>query len=346
MNARILLLLASLAPAGAQAQGYGGLGAQAPGFDMPKPGTVLAFPRDHGAHPTFRTEWWYLTANLKGADGAAYGLQWTLFRHALEPGSGEGWDDRNVWMGHAAVTSASEHFFAQTMARGGVGQAGVEAAPFRAWIDDWIFEAKDKDFKQARIFAHDPRFSFSLDLDSDLPFVLQGEGGYSRKSEKGQASYYYSQPFFTVSGALSIGGRKVAVAGRAWMDREWSSQSLAADQKGWDWFSLHLSNGEKLMLYRIRGATPFLFGNWIAADGGTHFLRGDDILLEPLAHTAVAGRMIPTRWRVAVKSRGLEIETAPLNPQSWMGSTFAYWEGPISFAGTQRGEGYLEMTGY
>jgi predicted secreted hydrolase len=348
MNARILALLISLAPAAAQAQAesYGGLGVEAHGFETPKPGTVLVFPRDHGAHPTFRTEWWYLTAILKGADGDSYGMQWTLFRHALEPGAGEGWDDRNVWMGHAAVTSASEHLFAQTVARGGVRQAGVEAAPFRAFIDDWTFEAKDDDLTQARVSARDPRFSYALELKSDRPFVLQGEGGFSRKSDKGQASYYYSQPFFTVEGTLSLHGREIKLKGRAWMDREWSSQSLAPDQKGWDWFSLHLASGEKLMLYRIRGAAPYLFGNWIAPDGGTSFLACDDISLEPLAQSAVDGRMVPTRWRVRVKSRGFDVETTPLNAQSWNGSNFAYWEGPIAFRGSQSGEGYLEMTGY
>ena len=135
-------MLACLWPAAALAQGFGGLGVDASGFETPKPGGALDFPADHGAHKNFRTEWWYVTANLKGADGASYGAQWTLFRHALEPGAGKGWDDRTIWMGHAAVTSATEHLFAQTMARGGVGQAGVEAAPFRAFIDDWSFRGE------------------------------------------------------------------------------------------------------------------------------------------------------------------------------------------------------------
>jgi predicted secreted hydrolase len=111
MNVRTLLLAAALAPAVAQAQGYGGLGAQAPaGFETPKPGTPIVFPADHAAHPRFRTEWWYLTANLHGDDGATYGAQWTLFRFGLEPTSGAGWDDRNAWMAHAAVTTAQTQF--------------------------------------------------------------------------------------------------------------------------------------------------------------------------------------------------------------------------------------------
>lgn len=352
MSAKALAFVLALLSGHALAQGYGGLGADAPGFATPQPGTPLVFPKDHGAHPNFRTEWWYLTANLKGADGASYGVQWTLFRHALEPNATrEGWDDRNIWMAHAAATSSSAHVFAQKLARGGVGQAGVEAAPFHASIDDWTFESRDAaadaGINRLRLHAKDKNFSFTLDLAADAPLALQGEGGFSRKSDAGQASHYYSQPFFKADGVLSINGQDVKVAGRAWMDREWSSQPLAPDQKGWDWFSLHLASGEKLMLFRLRSATaaPFLSGNWIAPDGAA-LLQRDDIVLEPLTTTAVAGRDLPTRWRVKVKSRGLDIETAPLNPQSWMGTDFPYWEGPIRFKGSHEGDGYLEMTGY
>jgi predicted secreted hydrolase len=346
MKDKAMTLLLLLLPAFAQAQGYAGMGAPAPGFETPKPGTPIVFPKDHGPHPSFRTEWWYLTANLHGADGQTYGVQWTLFRHALEPGSAAGWDDRNVFMAHAAATSATTHVFAETASRAGVGQAEVEAAPFRAFIDDWIFEAQDDAFTKARVVAKAPRFSYDLALMRNGPFVLQGEAGYSRKSDEGQSSHYYSEPFFSVDGTLSLDGHETKVTGRAWMDREWSSQSLAPDQKGWDWFSLHLASGDELMLFRFRGRRDYLSGNWIARDGTTSLLAADDIALEPLAQTAIGDKSLPTRWRVKVKSRGLDVETTPLNPKSWMGANFSYWEGPISFSGSQSGEGYLEMTGY
>lgn len=358
MSARLLrammVLAFALNPTGLRAQGFGRLGAAAPGFETPRPGTPLIFPKDHGAHRGFRTEWWYLTANLSDAIGAVYGVQWTLFRHALEPDSPrEGWSDRNIWMGHAAVTSATQHLFAQTLARGGVGQAGVAHEPFRAWIDDWAFETRDPaagaGLSRLRIAARGETFAYRLDLASDKPVALQGDKGYSRKSDAGQASYYYSQPFFTVDGTLSIHGKAVKVTGRAWMDREWSSQPLAPDQKGWDWFSLHLASGEKLMLFQLRSesaAKTFVSGNWISPDGATQPLARDDISLEPLTHTRTAGRALPTRWRIRIKSRGLEIETTPINAASWMGTTFPYWEGPIHFTGAQSGVGYLEMMGY
>ena len=348
MNARAVFLAVGLllAPAFAGAQGFNALRDASQGFAQPTPGTPIVFPQDHGAHPAFRTEWWYLTANLRDADGAVWGAQWTLFRHGRAPGVGEGWDDPGLWMAHAAVTGATRHLHAETMGRGGVGQAGVEASPFRAWIDDWTFASTDAALTTAHVAAHGEDFSYSLDLTRDGPFVLQGDAGYSRKSQAGQASFYYSQPFFRVSGAIVVDGQAHRVTGRAWMDREWSSQMLGADQKGWDWFSLHLASGEKAMLFRLRGARDYVSGNWIAPDGATTLLSGDDIEMEPLETRPVAGRNAPTRWRISVKSRGLSVEARALNPDSWMATSTPYWEGPIALAGSQSGEGYLEMTGY
>lgn len=353
MISRRSALLLALSSSGALAQGFRGLAGNAPGFALPQPGTPLVFPKDHGAHPEFRTEWWYVTANLTGADGAPCGVQWTLFRFALQPNSARaGWDDRNVWMAHAAATNADEHFFAQKFARGGIGQAGVEAAPFRAYIDDWVLETRDDSagagIERLRVSAEDGNFAYALDLAATGPIVLQGEGGYSRKSDAGQASYYYSQPFFTAEGVVSIHGRKTRVSGRAWMDREWSSQPLGPDQTGWDWFALHFDGGAKLMLYRMRNVkrAPFLLGNWIDSDGATSPLISEDIAIEPLETTRIADHDMPIGWRVRVGSRGVDIKTQPLNPRSWMGTDPAYWEGPIRFSGSHKGEGYLEMTGY
>ena len=337
----------------ALADGFAGLGSETRGFSEVTPGKSLAFPQDFGAHPDFRTEWWYVTANLQDASGAKYGVQWTLFRHAIEPGlERDGWANQNVWMGHAAVTSAKDHLFSETFARGGVGQAGVIVEPFRAWIDDWSIASSDDSpnaaLSKLAISAKGSNFRYELKLTTDKPLVLHGDQGFSRKSEAGQASYYYSQPFFMAGGVLVIRGQEVKVSGRAWMDREWSSQPLASDQKGWDWFSLHLASGEQLMLYRFRSETvrDFFAGTWIASDGTPQALQSDDILLTPLSEIRLADHRVPTRWKVVVKSRGLEIETAPLNAKSWMATSFSYWEGPISFKGSHQGEGYLEMTGY
>ena len=337
----------------AYAQGFAGLSEDAADYAQVKPGKVFAFPADHGPHPDFRIEWWYVTANLKDSSGTPFGAQWTLFRQALAPGAQqEGWANRQIWMAHAAVTRADTHRFGQTYARGGVGQAGVTAEPFAAWIDSWAMRGTDafnaNTISPLAMNASAKDFSYTLQLEADHPLVLQGDGGYSRKSLREQASYYYSQPFFKARGYLTIDDKPVEVSGLAWMDREWSSQPLAPDQKGWDWFALHFAGGEKLMLYRMRqnDGHDYVSGNWIVADGPARQLGPADIKMTPGAAVDIDGHKLPVTWQIAISSLSVAIETTALNARAWMGTSFAYWEGPISFSGSHTGVGYLELTGY
>ena len=323
------------------------------GFAPVAPGRKLAFPIDHGPHPDFRIEWWYVTANLVDTSGAAYGAQWTLFRQAMAGGAqAEGWANQQIWMGHAAVTRADTHRFSESFARGGVGQADVEASPFNAWIDAWQLrgrEAMNTDtLSPLDLNAAGSDFACALRLEADHALVLQGDDGYSVKSEKGQASYYYSQPYFKATGSITIDGKAVDVTGQAWMDREWSSQPLASDQSGWDWLSLHVSEGRKLMLFRLRAKSGhhFISGKWFSPDGSSRQLASSDIAMTPKIFTDVAGRSVPTSWDIAIPSLRLSISCVPVNPVCWMGTRFAYWEGPIHFSGSHNGVGYLEMTGY
>lgn len=329
-------------------QGFAGLGNQAADFAQVVPGKVLVFPEDHGPHADFRIEWWYITANLKDAEGHDFGVQWTLFRNGLRPGvPPTGWADSTIWMGHAAVTSANQHYAAERYARGGVGQAGVGLAPFNAWIDDWSLTGQP-DLTTLQLQAKDPRFSYRLQLTSSKPLVLQGDQGFSQKSEQGQASYYYSQPFFQATGQLQIDGKTYQVNGPAWLDREWSSQPLTANQTGWDWFSLHLNDGSEVMLYRMRQkqGEPYVTGTWINPDGTAEQLDAKAMRLKPGNETSVAGHRLPTRWSVSIPGKGLDISLGALNSNAWMNLSLPYWEGPVRFSGSHDGVGYLEMTGY
>ncbi|MEL6435145.1 MAG: carotenoid 1,2-hydratase, partial [Pseudomonadota bacterium] len=173
-------------------------------------------------------EWWYLTANLTGPDGTAYGLQWTLFRSALAPGEAADWASPQVWFAHAAVTTPDAHYATERFARGGIGQAGVEAAPFRAWIDEWALEGPD--FNNLSLTATGSEFAYDMKLAAQGPLVFHGQDGFSVKSEEGQASYYYSQPFYAIEGILELPEGPVEVSGSAWLDREWSSQPLSDRQ--------------------------------------------------------------------------------------------------------------------
>lgn len=328
------------------AQGFAGLGTDAEGFAVPEVGKRFEFPRDYGAHPDYRIEWWYVTANLTGLDGADYGLQWTLFRSAFAPGEAEGWDSPQLWFGHAAVTSASTHHATERFARGGTGQAGVTAAPFAAWIDDW--QMAGDSFDRLRLTATGKDFAYDIEMHAQGPLVFHGDRGYSVKSAKGQASYYYSQPFFAVEGTLALPEGEVPVRGTAWLDREWSSQPLAQDQAGWDWFSLSFDTGEKLMGFSLRNAAggSFTSATWIEADGAATPYGDGKLVTTPLEMSRVEGHDVPTRWRLTLPDRALDVTVGALNTQAWMGLSIPYWEGPVRVTGSHPGKGYLEMTGY
>ncbi|MGZ9812603.1 lipocalin-like domain-containing protein [Pseudoroseicyclus sp. H15] len=320
------------------AQGYAGLGEGAEGFAEVTPGRTFTFPEDHGPHPDYRIEWWYITANLEGADGASYGLQWTLFRSALTP---EGPD---VWFAHAAVTSADTHLATARYARGDTGQAGVVAAPFEAWIDEWQMAGETLD--DLRLTAAGPEFSYDVRLEAQGPIVLQGEAGYSVKSPEGQASRYYSQPFYEVTGSLTLPQGEVDVTGEAWLDREFSSQYLGIGQEGWDWWGLSFDDGSRLMGFVLRGEEDFTPATWISPDGTAEPFADGAFTATPLETAEVAGRDVPVRWRLELPPKGVNIEVTPLNPGSWMEVVPPYWEGPVTFTGSHTGRGYMELTGY
>ncbi|MDR6913326.1 putative secreted hydrolase [Pseudomonas sp. 3296] len=346
----LLMLLSGCDNPAPVEKGFAGLGGEAVAFTPVVPGRVFSFPADHGPHDGFRIEWWYVTANLKDAQGREFGVQWTLFRSALKAAPEvAGWANQTIWLGHAAVTSATVHHAAERYARGGVGQAGVSVAPLNAWIDDWRFSSQGSDpLADVQLSARDKDFGYQLRLMSTRPPVLQGDKGFSQKSEQGQASYYYSQPFFQASGSLDIEGKIYQVTGPAWLDREWSSQPLTANQTGWDWFSLHLDSGEQVMLYRMRNKNgePYLTGTWIDADGQTQPLHADDIRLTPQDTAKIAGRQMPVRWSIKIPGKHLDITLNALNPNAWMDLRIPYWEGPVLLSGSHGGQGYLEMTGY
>lgn len=327
----------------AMAQGFAGLGQTTDGFALPSPDTRFSYPEDHGPHPDFRIEWWYVTANLEDADGTPYGIQWTLFRNALAPSGAEA---DQAWMAHAAVSTPNGHLYAERFARGASGQAGVTASPFEAYIDEW--QMIGPDLNNIRLTAQGTDFKYELSLEADGPFIMQGEAGFSVKSEAGQASHYYSQPFYEVIGMITLAEGAVEVTGRAWLDREWSSQPLTPTQTGWDWVSLHFDSGEKLMGYRLRDqdGSAYTVGTWVTADQKTIPLRPGQITMTASDISEVAGREVPTGWDIALPDQGLSINANAIYPKSWMGTLVPYWEGPVAVTGSHPGIGYLEMSGY
>jgi predicted secreted hydrolase len=366
----LALLLLLVAGAGAADDVYDVLRRGGSGYAEVVPGKKLEFPADHLAHPAYRIEWWYLTANLTDERGQNWGLHWTLFRQALNAdGKAEGWTSNQVWMAHAALTTPIGHRYEERFARGGIGQAGVaiEEGRFSAWLDDWQLRGDGAEILPGTLRFSVDNTTVYLDLDMQTPWVLQGDRGYSRKSAQGQASYYYSQPHIRVSGSIiKPSGEEVTVSGDGWLDREWSSQPLADNQPGWDWFSLHLQDGSALMVYRLRhedrrdGGPPnedktnhWLSGTWITPGGQSRTLSANDIQLDALEFRRVeraddSPLQLPLRWSLALPAMGSEYRWTieAMDPDHWLATAFPYWEGPVKAAGSNPGIGYLELTGY
>ncbi|WP_430468860.1 lipocalin-like domain-containing protein [Vreelandella titanicae] len=355
--------------------GFAGLGQDADGFRHAEPNQPLSFPQEHAAHPDYRIEWWYITANLEDTAGEPVGLQWTLFRQALMPPNERPaptpWAADQLWMAHMAISQGEQHQVAERFGRSHSqaslntpqdSQAGVMISPFYAWLDDWQLKANEEadssDFNHLTLTAYSgegaSRFGYRLELTAEGPLVLHGEQGFSQKAANGQGSMYYSQPFWQINGEVTINGETKTVSGRGWLDREWSSQLLDARQSGWDWFSIHLNDGHKLMAFQLRGGSAqnadYRSGTWITPQGDATPLASDDITLTPLATSAVAGRNVPTQWRLEIPSVGIDINIEAPHANRWMTTSVPYWEGEVVVndraSGEPLGEGYLEMTGY
>ena len=328
------------------------------GVDYPRVAPrALVFPRDHGAHPEFRTEWWYVTGRVADAGGRDYGVQVTFFRNrpGIAEANGSAFAPRELVFAHAALADPRHGRLRhdQRAARAGFGLAGTDEASTRAYIDDWSLALVDGRYV-ARIVARD--FALDLAFAPSQPPLLQGDAGYSRKGpDPAQSSHYYSQPQLAVTGTVTVGGAASAVTGIAWLDHEWSSEAMAPDAVGWDWAGINLAAGGALMAFRMRDRS----GRALWA-GGT--LQGADGRARTFAPDAI--RFAPTRtWRsmrtgvtypvaMTLEAGGLALGLEPLMDDQELDSRAStgtiYWEGAVRAlaSGREAGHGYLELTGY
>ncbi|WP_020395973.1 lipocalin-like domain-containing protein [Thiolinea disciformis] len=354
------LVLSSLIHAQSVTQdAYQVLRQDAQGYAEVIPNRRFQFPADHAPHPDYRIEWWYITANLSDPDGNAWGIQWTLFRQSLSPTPMvDGWASNQMWMAHAALSTPNGYYPEQRFARGGIGQAGVSSAPFTAWLDDWQWQGDTTEPFPSRLHFTTADWNLTFELQSDKPWVLQGDQGYSQKSEGKQASYYYSQAHIAIKGKASRLGKTIPLEGKAWLDREWSSQPLASHQQGWDWFSLHFKDGYALMVYQLRNThgKHWLSGSWISPDGSSQTLKADDIVLTPQQRQTIEvlrlGQKTPTKitlplaWTIELPQLQKRWHISTPYPNQWMAAQFPYWEGVVSVDEGKSGMGYMELTGY
>ncbi len=321
------------------------------------PGYRMRFPEDEGSHPAFRTEWWYITGWLEVERRAPTGFQITFFRTRpeTEARNPSAFSPRQIYVAHAALSDPAQGRLIQDqkVAREAFGLAGAAEKRTHVWIDDWALAQNGRTYR-VTVPARD--FILDVTCTAEQPPLEQGADGYSRKGpDPKAASYYYSLPHLSVSGALTRSGRRAPVTGTAWLDHEWSSSYMDARASGWDWVGLNMDDGSALMLFQMREPTGAKF--WA---GGAH--RNMNGMRRTFAPAEV--EMIPTRWwrsartgsnyPVAWRLRAaeLDIEIKPLMDDQEHDTRLSvgtiYWEGAVTagVGGRSVGRGYLELTGY
>jgi predicted secreted hydrolase len=330
--------------------------APAPAYAPVLPGQPLAFPADHGAHPQYRTEWWYITGWLDTPEGPQ-GFQVTFFRSRppVDPRNPSAFAARQVLFAHAALSDpkAGRLLHDQRIARQGFGLAEAATTDTDIVLDDWRLKREADGRFLARAGGKD--FGLDLAFTPTQGVLPQGDGGYSRKGPRvDQASHYYSIPHLRVSGLVRRGARTTRVSGEAWLDREWSSTLLDPRAVGWDWTGLNLDDGGALMAFQVRNAA----GKTLWAGGSLRAANGSVVNFAPADVTFAVRR----RWRSPRTGADYPIDRLltvqlPQGPRrfaitplfddqeldSRLGGGPVYWEGAVR---TDGGRGYLELTGY
>lgn len=334
------------------------------------PARTLIFPRDHGSHPDLRTEWWYITGHVQ-AQGKPWGFQITFFRSRVDATQNlqSAFAAKQLLFAHAAVTDVQGQrlLHEQRIARAGFGVAQASEADTSVRLQDWTLERRDIHRDRIRGAASRytaqivcTEFSLELQFDSTQPLLLQGQQGLSRKGpEAVQASYYYSQPQLAVSGALTVGGKRMAITpgtGRAWMDHEWSEALLHPEALGWDWIGMNLHDGSALTAFRLRkadGSALWAGGSFRASGQTAQIFEPNAVAFTPERFwtSPQSAARYPVQWRVDTPAGRFSVhavlDAQELDSQSSTGAI--YWEGLSDLrdaSGRTVGRGYLEMTGY
>lgn len=350
-------VLAGLAGALPAARGWAA-SAGAADYAVVQPGVPLRFPADHGAHPAFRTEWWYLTGWLEGAGASPTGFQITFFRTrtAANPRNPSRFSPRQILFAHAALSdpAVGRLLHDQRAARAGFGLAEAAVGEADILIDDWRLRR----LPDGRFLARAGGKAFGLDLSfrPTQPVLAQGEAGFSRKGPKpAQASYYYSLPHLAVAGSIRHRGRTGPVTGIAWMDREWSSTLLDPRAVGWDWTGLNLDDGGSIMAFQVRdarGQALWAGGSMRAVDGAVATFGPDEVsfAVERRWRSPRTGAVYPVQQTLTIRRPAgapVRLRLKPLfddqELDSRPGGGPVYWEGAVRAGGAR---GYLELTGY
>lgn len=272
------------------------------------------------------------------------------------------WHNDQIYMAHASIHSLDTHWFSEKFARGGVGNAGLTVLPLNLFIDDWQWLNSDGDtglfpstltFSATDTSKPNAEASATFTLNQTGPLVQHGDNGFSVKSNNGHASHYYSAPFISIEGELTQAVDTVTTApiklkGQAWFDKEWTSQLLDTGTQGWDWLSLHLDDGNKIMAFRMRlkNQDDYVTGSYITSTGEQITLQPGDLTLQPVSVKKVDGRQLPLIWKLIIPSKKIDLTISTLKDKQWNNAAVPYYEGMVKIEGSHGGVGFLELTGY
>src|SRR3974390_1617951 len=311
-------------------------------YQVALPGYHFEFPRDHFNHPQFQTEWWYYTGNLKTKEGRRFGYELTFFRQGVQRSAETHtpWQVDDVDFAHLALSDleGSEFYHTERFNRQGPGLAGASAEQMRIWNGNWQVQWRG-DAQELQALAEP--FALRLAMRSDKPPVVHGMKGLSQKAAgEGHASHYVSFTRLLTNGAIELDGKSFEVDGTSWMDHEFFTNSLGADEAGWDWLSLQLDDETEVMLYRLRhkdgSVDPYSSGTYVDRDGKAMHLSATDFRLEPgseIWKSAASGAQYPVAWNVEIPRLGLTLPVrTKLEKQEITGRSQAspcYWEGAV-----------------
>ena len=272
------------------------------------------------------------------------------------------WHNDQIYMAHASIHSLDTHWFSEKFARGGVGNAGLTALPLNLFIDDWQWLNSDGDiglfpstltFNATDTSKPNAEASATFTLNQTGPLVQHGDNGFSVKSNSGHASHYYSAPFISIEGELTqaidtVTTAPIKLKGQAWFDQEWTSQLLDTGTQGWDWLSLHLDDGNKIMAFRMRlkNQDDYVTGSYITSTGEQITLQPGDLTLQPVSVKKVDGRQLPLIWKLMIPSKKIDLTISTLKDKQWNNAAVPYYEGMVKIEGSHGGVGFLELTGY
>lgn len=318
----------------------------------------VKFPEDFYYKHGYRVQWWYFTGHLFDEKGREFGYELTFFTVNVQQREYKSrFGVNNIYISHFAVSDVADgkFYFSDNADAGAYGFAGAKDNKLKVWTGKSELEGT---MESIHITASDKNNSLELSLTPVKPPVLNGQNGYSRKSEESPliASIYFSYTNLKTEGTLKTGNRIFKVKGTSWFDREISSRGLSEDQSGWDWFAMQLDNGMEVMLYMLRkkdgSVDAYSSGTLIYPDGKyKHFAKGDfSVKVFSMYKSGKTGARYPSQWEIQIPSENLALKVIPIIEDQEiqaLGTTGNYyWEGTCRVEGTVKGRAYVELTGY